>query len=756
MNAKASRYAPHGAQQLRAEAESFLRQTLSAEAEARSRDEVLHELHVHQIELEMQNEELRQAYTALEAARDRYVDLYEFAPAAYLTLTPSGMIESINLAGANLLGLERQKLIHRRFARFIADQDRDRWHLLTHRMLIEGGHEKRSMDLVLQRDDGSTINAHLDCLCRVGEDTSRVLRVTLTDVTPIHQAAVAARVAAIAFESQEGIFVTDSARRILRVNRAFTELTGYSADEVIGHTPSLLRSGRHGPEFYAALEACLQQSGTWQGEIWNRRKNGEIYLEWLMITAVKDEMGAITHYVATLNDITARKAAVAEIERLAFYDPLTQLPNRRLMRDRLEQALANTARRQCYGALMMIDLDHFKMLNDTQGHDVGDQLLVEVASRLQSCVRVGDTVARLGGDEFVVILENLDQGRDAIMQAEGVALKIMERLSEQAYLLDLTVPGGPVNQRSHRSSLSTGITLFGDVPVSVDELMKRADTAMYQAKAEGRNAVRFFDPRMQEAVMARAALEVDLRNGLAEKQFVLHYQPQVNADGRVIGAEALLRWQHPERGLVAPVELISLAEDVGLIVPLGQWVIETAFAQLAAWGAQPDRAHLNLAVNVSAHQFRSADFVSQVLAALEATGTNPHHIKLELTESSLIDSVEHVIGTMLALKELGIHFSLDDFGTGYSSLGLLKRLPIEELKIDRGFVRDILHDASDAAIARTVVALGESFGLSVIAEGVETVEQRDFLHGIGCREFQGNLFSKALALPEFEAFMTKQ
>ncbi len=541
------------------------------------------------------------------------------------------------------------------------------------------------------------------------------------------------RIAATAFEAQEGMFITDANGIILRVNPGFCGITGYSAEDAVGRTPSLLRSGRHGDAFYAAMRESIEQTGAWQGEIWNRRKSGEIFPEWLTITAVKDDRGDISHYVSTLTDITQRKEAENEIRHLAFYDPLTSLPNRRLLLDRLQQALFRGARSARSGALLFIDLDNFKTLNDTLGHDKGDILLQAVAERLLLCVREGDTVARLGGDEFVVMLENLSPQEDeATEQARVIGQKILTALN-QPYKLAA---------HDHRCSPSIGITFFQNHDVSVQELLKRADLAMYQAKAAGRNTVRFFAPEMATVVSLRAALETELRDAVDQHQFVLHYQPQVDCTGAVVGVEALVRWQHPLRGPVQPSEFISLAEETGLILPLGRWVLETACHQLAQWANDPNMAHLCVAVNLSARQCRQPDFVAQVLAILMATGASPHKLKLELTESLLLDNVEDMVPKMIALKAHGIGFALDDFGTGYSSLSYLKRLPLDQLKIDQSFVRDLLIDSNDAVIVRTIVALANSLGLAVIAEGVETQFQRDCLAAQGCHHYQGYLFGR--------------
>ena len=560
------------------------------------------------------------------------------------------------------------------------------------------------------------------------------------DVTESRQAREELRIAATAFESQEGMAVTDAAGVILRVNRAFTEITGYGAEEIVGKRPNVLKSDRHDAAFYAAMRESIARTGSWQGEIWNRRKSGEVFPEWLSITAVWDEDGKVTNYVAAFSDITSRKAAADEIQNLAFYDPLTRLPNRRLLLDRLEQALASTTRSRKSGALLFIDLDNFKDLNDTLGHNIGDLLLQQVAQRLAACVRDDDTVARLGGDEFVVMLKDLSEvAQEAATHAEVVGEKILAELNRTYQLAS----------HAHHCTASIGITLFEDHQGSVDEMLKRADLAMYQAKAAGRNTLRFFEQKMQAVIAARAALEAGLRDAVQNSQLLLHYQPQMHGE-HLTGVEALVRWQHPQRGLIGPAEFIPLAEETGIILPLGKWVLETACAQLALWAARPEMALLTVAVNVSARQFYHGDFVDEVLSVLERSGANPQRLKLELTESLMLHNVEDVIAKMAALKAKGVGFSMDDFGTGHSSLFYLKRLPLDQLKIDQGFIRNILTDQNDSAIAKMVVALAESMGLEVIAEGVELEAQKTYLAGLGCHAYQGYLFSRPLPLKAFE------
>ena len=545
-------------------------------------------------------------------------------------------------------------------------------------------------------------------------------------------------------QSPVSIVITNTLAEIEYVNMAFIKNSGYQLVEVIGKNPRMLQSGATRPEIFASLWETLLDGKTWKGELFNRRKDGSEYIESSVIAPILQPDGQVTNYVAVNDDITVRKESEEKIHKLAFYDPLTGLPNRRLLIERLHLAKASCVRSGTTGALLFIDLDNFKTLNDSLGHEIGDLLLQQVALRLVGCVRLDDSVARLGGDEFVVMLECLGEtSHEATVQAKMVGDKVLSAL-RQVYQL---------SNYAHHSTPSIGIALFSDGDETVDDLLRHADLAMYQSKASGRNTLRFFDPEMQAVVATRAAMEDDLRVAIQQGQFQLHYQAQVVGDGRVTGAEVLLRWQHPERGTIAPAMFIPLAEDTGLILALGNWVLHTACTQLAVWAGEPETDRLTIAVNVSSRQFGQATFVDEVLTVIARTGANPHRLKLELTESLLVENVEDVIAKMAALKAKGIGFSLDDFGTGYSSLSYLKRLPLDQLKIDQGFVRDILTDPNDSAIAKMVIALAESMGLTVIAEGVEIEAQRDYLARLGCHAYQGYLFSRPLSLQAFEAFL---
>jgi diguanylate cyclase (GGDEF)-like protein/PAS domain S-box-containing protein len=546
----------------------------------------------------------------------------------------------------------------------------------------------------------------------------------------------------------EAIFVHDiDSGRIIDVNQRMLDMYGFSSrSEAIAAGFDQISAGA--PPYSAAearahLKKAIEE-GPQTFEWHARNTRGELF--WVEVSLRLSHIGQEPRLLAVVRDVSERKKAEERINELAFFDPLTGLPNRRLLIDRLKQSIASVARSTRHVALLFIDLDNFKTLNDTLGHDIGDLLLHQVAQRLASCVREGDTVARLGGDEFVVMLNNLSENaQDAANQAEVVGEKVLAALNQSYQLASYT----------HHSTASIGVALFADHQGPIDDLLKQADLAMYQAKASGRNTLRFFDPQMQTAVTARAELEADLRQGLTAEQFLLNFQPQVDGKGRLTGAEVLLRWRHPRRGLVPPLDFIPVAEDSGLILPIGLWVLETACAQLSAWAQRAETAQLTLAVNICARQFHQPDFVGQVLAALDCNNTPAGKLKLELTESMLVSNVEDIIQKMSTLKSRGVGFSLDDFGTGYSSLSYLKQLPLDQLKIDQGFVRDILTDPNDAAIAKMVIALAESLGLAVIAEGVETEAQRDFLAQHGCQAYQGYLFSRPLPLAEFEQFVSR-
>ncbi len=628
----------------------------------------------------------------------------------------------------NVIHLEDRDKVNRAYAQSL--QDRQSYDVV-HRLLLADGRIK------WVREHGtSEFDASGKPLRSVG---------AVQDITEQKLAEDALRVAAATFETHEAIMITDANANIIRVNHAFTEITGYSQEEVLGENPRILRSGREDKEFYAVMWQQLLAAGSWTGEIWDRRKSGQIYPKWLTITAVKNEQGQITEFIAIFSDITARKEAEEEIRNLAFYDALTRLPNRRLLLDRFRLALSLSARSRHYGAVMFLDMDKFKMLNDTLGHDYGDLMLIEVARRIQSCVRETDTVARLGGDEFVMLIEEVAvNAEEALQKVALIAEKIRVALAVVPYRL---------KGHEYHSSPSIGVSLYRGNEESVEVLLKHADLAMYQAKDTGRNAVRFFDPAMQHTVEMRAVLEADLRRALPNRELQLYYQIQINSEDRPLGAEALARWNHPKRGMVPPAQFIPIAEESSLILDIGNWVLDTACRQLAVWEKKEQMRGLELAVNVSAQQFGRRDFVGVIAAALRAHQIDPARLKLELTESVVLSDVADVVTKMHALKALGVKLSLDDFGTGYSSLSYLKQLPLDQIKIDQSFVRDIATDPNDAVMVKTIIDMAQNFRLNVIAEGVENRVQLDFLRKNGCMAYQGYLFSKPVPIGEFEALL---
>jgi diguanylate cyclase (GGDEF)-like protein/PAS domain S-box-containing protein len=544
--------------------------------------------------------------------------------------------------------------------------------------------------------------------------------------------------------SGEAILVTNAENRIISVNRAFTRFTGYSLADVQGQNPRMLSAGRSAPADYAAMWRAIREQGGWQGEVWDRRKDGSCYPKLLTISTLKDEGGRVTHYIGNFSDISERKTAEEQIHHLAHHDVLTGLPNRLSLQQRLEQAIVGARRDDRRLAVMFIDLDQFKTINDTLGHPVGDKLLIEVARRLLGCVRESDIVARLGGDEFVVVMTDLVD--DNVHGVPVMASKIVRLLSSSFH----------IDGRKLHSTPSIGISVLPTDGDDVETLMKNADTAMYHAKAQGRNNFQFYTAAMNEAAAERLELENALRQAIERNELILHFQPQVEPIGhQLVGVEALVRWQHPQLGLLAPERFISLAEENGLIEPLGQWVIDRACRQLRQL-AQLGYGHLRMAVNVSARQLRQGDFATRVKTLLESHGIASGRLEMEITESLAAESPEATVMLFRDLRALGILLSIDDFGTGHSSLGRLKLLPIQQIKLDRSFVLDIETDANDAAICAATIALAHSLGLAVVGEGVETEAQLKFLRERGCDLIQGYYFSKPLPEADLVEFLRAQ
>jgi diguanylate cyclase (GGDEF)-like protein/PAS domain S-box-containing protein len=646
----------------------------------------------------------------------------------------NGIVTRASRSVEQLLGYTAEEMLGRKLADFYYSQaDRE---VFLAQMAAGGGHIVAGQSRLRQKD-GRIVwvqtTAHF-----MKDAAGNIIGVegTTRDNTRQRKAEEELRLAAKVFESSgEAIMITDAEGCVISVNHAFSRVTGYAAADAVGHNASLLASGRHGREFFSDMWREMLDSGYWHGEIWNRRRNGEIYPEWLGISSVRDEQGKITHFVGIFSDISERKAAEAKIAFLAHHDPLTGLPNRLLLKDRMGQAIVHAERTGNKVALLFVDLDRFKAVNDSFGHPAGDALLRDAAQRLLACMRDSDTISRHGGDEFLVVLTDL---QDSEVPAQ-IAAKIMATLGE------------PFQIETHEATISAsvGIAVYPEDGVGFDELLQKADTAMYHAKEAGRNAFRFYTERMNADAQERLDLHGRLRRALERDEFVLYYQPVVDLkSGQVVGGEALVRWASPDRGLVAPGQFIPAAEHSGLIVPLGEWVLQEACRELAHWHAQ-GCPQLSLSVNISSIQFRRGDVEETVLRALSASGASPAALELELTESILIDGAEQVLATIGRLQTLGVRLAIDDFGTGYSSLAYLKRFAVDKLKIDQSFVRDIVTDRDDAAIVRAVIQMAASLDLKVVAEGVETEAVAAELRAMHCDLVQGYHFGRPMPAADF-------
>ena len=683
-------------------------------------------------------EQQRQARNALRQSEAYLKAVTDAVPDVFMVLDEQGTYLKVSTPQHELLAAEQSKLLNRRLQDVLPKEQADRFLEFIARTLDTD--QSLLIEYSMQTLAGiRTFEARARRL-EVMVGGRRAVVLLARDISDRVALELDQRIAAIAFESQQGMLVTDAQTRIIKANRAFSAITGYSEAEVLGQPTRILGSGHQGAEFYQQMWKALNESGGWQGEIWNRRKSGEAFPEWLTISAVHDAKGRLTNYVASLTDISERKDAEEKIQHLAFYDPLTNLPNRRLMRQRLEQALVVCHREQHYAALIFLDLDDFKNVNDLYGHQVGDGMLCQVAERLRHALRERDTVARFGGDEFVVLLEGLEvNATEAATQVEHIGRKLLQTLREPYLIKD----------QVFSSSASLGIVLFNDEQHTADELMQYADLSMYSAKAAGKDMLSFYDPQMQAVVSMRLELEEDIRRGLAQEEFVLYLQPQADAGGNVEGAEALVRWQHPARGLLAPGVFIDIAERSGLIESLDLAILRQGCELLARWAQQPQTATLSLAVNISARLLYRDDFVCQVREILQQTGASALQLKLEITESLLLTDVDKAVSRMQLLREMGVRFAIDDFGTGYSSMAYLQRLPLDQLKIDQSFVRGLPDDKGNIAIVRAILSMAEGLELEVIAEGVEHPAQQDILRLHGCRHFQGYLFGKPMSVDAF-------
>ena len=724
---------------LRQSAEQQLTVQLNSPATANNELKLVHELQVHQIELEMLNDNLRSTHAELEKSWACYFDLYELAPVGYLTINASDNILNANLTATTLLDCPRKTLLNSSLTQFILAADQDQYYL--HRKQLQATGRTEAIELRLSKHDSIALWVRVEMNQVIDADGAHLYRVVLIDISAQKAKDEYLRQAVALFENaREGIMLTDAATRIILINPALSRLTGYSATEMIGLKPKLLNSGRQDAAFFQALWAKINTCGYWQGEIWNRRRNGEIYPQILSISAVRNENQKITHYVGVYSDISELKDAVKRLDYLAHHDPLTGLPNRLMLFARLEHFIEMCNREHKSGALLMLDLDRFKDVNDSFGHLAGDELLQQVATRLTSRLRGIDTVTRLGGDEFALLLEDLSHPQDAAQVAEEIIVTLNEpwRLS---------------NGTEVRIGVSIGISLYPDHSKTPEDLLKHADAALYQAKEEGRGRFHYFSNELTTEAIRRINLESKLRRAIANNEFYVVYQPQLDIhSGAIIGAEALLRWHNAQEGLIPPNQFIPVAEGTGQIGDIGEWVLLQVCRQGQRWieaGLPP----LRLAVNLSLHQLRHGDIVEILTTILDCTHFPPEFLELELTESALMERESDAVQILVSLRALGIRLAIDDFGTGYSSLSYLKRFPLDLLKIDRSFIGDIPDDNDDKEIVSAIVSMAHALRLQVLAEGVETEAQLNFLSDLGCDFYQGFYKSPGVSAVEFQTLV---
>ena len=697
-------------------------------------------------EIQLKNAKLAASSRELLDEKAQLRTIIDSSPDAMALKTKLGRYVDCNPRMAALVGLPREKIIGhtdhdlhagKEFVALLREHDQ---------VALDEGRPHRYEKTLVAADGSERELEVITVPIRARDADAADVLLVARDITAHRRAEHELRIAAVAFESQDGMIITDAQGVIERANTAFTRISGFKAEEIIGRTPKFLRSGLHDPDFYHRMWASLGEDGYWAGEITNRYRDGSLFTARLSITAVPDARGRTIHYVGNLQDLSAEKQAHELAEHLKRFDHLTDLPNRSLLQDRMTHALEYSAARQEFGAIIMLGLDFFRKVNDSLGHAIGDRLLLEVARRVRSVARERDTLCRFSGDCFVLMAENLGQDRHgAASRAQATAEAIRLAIAE------------PMTLDHHRlvCTGSIGVTLFLGQQTLPDTLLRQAELAMYRSKERGRDGVSFFEEEMQSALERRNWMESELRDAISNNQLVLYYQVQVDAEGRPIGAEALIRWIHPERGLIPPVAFIPLAEETGLIGPIGDWVISTACRQLALWAREEPLRHLTLAVNVSPRQFKSENFVEAILDEVERAGASASRLKLEVTESLAIDDFDASILKLERLKACGFRISLDDFGTGNSSLNYLTKLPLTQLKIDKSFVDHLPSSHRDALVAQTIIAMGRGLELNVIAEGVETSAQHRFLVEHGCHAFQGYLFGKPLPLHQFEAAVGK-
>jgi diguanylate cyclase (GGDEF)-like protein/PAS domain S-box-containing protein len=682
----------------------------------------------------------KQAEKALLESELRFKTLTNLSPVGTFFTDAAGICSYVNQAWADITGIDASEWTGKTWTDVVTSNDRETtiadW---SKSVLKQGDYE---VECRIQRPDGSI----RWILCRATgvqsfEDSLVSYIGTAVDITDRKKHEHELRLLATSFEAYEPIIITDGRARILRVNDAFLRSSGYSEEELLGKNPSMFSAGETDPAFYQEMWEQLTEHGNWSGEFLNRTRSGDLHQDWVTITALKDDKGKTINYIGHYLDITERRQAEEQIRRLAFYDPLTNLPNRRLFLERLDQELHIARNENKFSALLFLDLDHFKNLNDSLGHPVGDALLIEVSKRLQRTRSEGEIIARIGGDEFVILLPDLADSMDQLSNVAAHRAEQASRIITQPYY---------IQGHEYHITVSIGIDLFPEEDQDSTDILKRADTAMYRAKHAGRNTICFFEPEMQISADRRLTLEKDLRHAVAQDELYLVYQPMIDWQGNVIGAEVLLRWQHSKMGSIQPSDFIPIAEDTGMIFEISEWILNNVCQQLRSWKDAGLTDHLKtVAVNLSPKQFSQPGFEDTVLEIVNRHGVDPACIEFEITEGLIISNLKNTVVRMQGMREHGFHFSVDDFGTGYSSLAYLKQLPINRLKIDRSFVSDITEGSNDATIVETIISMAHHLGLEVVAEGVENRMQHYFLMQHSCDIYQGHYFSKPLLPDEF-------
>jgi diguanylate cyclase (GGDEF)-like protein/PAS domain S-box-containing protein len=703
--------------------------------EATSTVSLLHELQVHQIELEMQQNELISARDSSEAAAIRYEALYDFAPVAFVSLNRSGDITQTNLTAASMMGIPRAKVKGLRLAAYLTEDSLSQFN--SHLSNVFKGLNQPACEIKLCIDNKvstfqmmMSLNDDLECLT------------VLTDITVHKQTEVKLKLAASVFSNaNEGIMITDTRGNIIEVNDTFTKITGYSRKEAIGQNPRILKSGRQSDDYYIRMWETLKEHGYWCSEVWNRRKNGDIYPEMQSISTVRDVFGEAMHYISMFTDITNLKAHQSELEHSAHHDILTGLPNRALLTNKLTLALKKCERHGKLLALAYIDLDGFKNINDTYGHSTGDQFLIDISTKFEHSLRAGDFLARIGGDEFIAVLSDLDK----ISDCEPVLQRILTAASQSIIC----------NDNILKVSASIGVTLYPQNGSDPDLLLRQADQAMYIAKNAGKGCYRFFDLDLSEADRTQRESLEHIRQGFEKNEFVLYYQPKVNMkSNEVVGAEALIRWKHPQLGILPPDAFLPIIEGHLISINIGEWVIDTALKQINIW--QAEGLTIPISVNIGASQLQSSNFVARLAESLAAyPDISPELLELEILETSALENLIQVSELMNTCLQMGVKFAIDDFGTGYSSLTYLKRLPADFLKIDQSFVRDMLTDTSDLAIVKAVIGLADNFNRGVIAEGVETKAHGEKLLSLNCAIAQGYGISRPMPADDFPLWLER-